>query len=1047
MELPKYPITKIEYGSPASSTLFNDILGEIDQNLEAVRDWIDTQTSSDIDENINTLKELIDAFQGIDEGETIANLVGQINQLLETVKPHAIPEYAYPFIDGIDGDPAAFAALSDHPEMSGVKVDSSGKMRFWTTIRGRKPIVAPIGGYAGMDRFDLDSLQLLDDEFGPNGEPVYSVDGRDWVRFIGSFANPTVNDTWGQRAYFSDADDDTNYYEFTGFFDSYSILRGVHVNRSDGHNVKDNGVTVTDSTDYRPVVSSPLTGRYLDSGSLFPGVSLSLGMHTIEITPTDSDSSGNNCDVYGIELGIDSDKVTIPSQTCIAQGKKYDIAFNNSLDHKPNVWAANYGKVGYDGEHDQGLSAWGFGEDVRIAVSDHDANTTQYSGTPLNVFDWVLDTTLMQAFQVQNPFKVSGIHQAVNGSTQVNWGTGQAYTAFPATGGSVTAGNLYYYASGNKLYKCIVSGVVTYASQTDIEDSGLFAYRIPTNGYRTAFITHGLINIGLGRNFVRATRWLPPAARHIGDSAIDERSSGQQRPVLEAGDVDFDGQELVKVINNREFGNGDKNGDTATGVDTMPATGSHDRAFVLDDGLTALVCDDMYCNIEYGYGLTPQGTDDFYTLTFIGTGLRLKYFDSVTSNAIHEDSIISDLPFGAHTLQFKYNSSSTIIIIDNVEVATISRKWMAGIDFYLYSEKAPDLPEGSHILCEYMGMADAVSPTESGVLAIGKGARRVSSSRDFFYDQSVSGGTDWSIFVNPGYFNGHMVWGGNSAKTMTAKLPFFGEQVGVALGTSIDSADIVLYIDDLLVTPTNFPDVTVIVTEGTFTPSIATFSHTAGAYLHITIAGLLKGNYILKIVSTAAVATYIRLGGADLYPGIHRSNHYSKLTYNPYVSPELVGGGDGINNDNLIVSGDGKILEDARRPNKETFNPSLIIGHCDGTVAGQQYFDNVRGDHWTVRDAFIVCAGGYICRIDGEYEFSFYGGKNGSAGWNEWRLNGSNWIQRYIVANEEIDYSFKVRLKKGDVIYVSLDQGFDASMAFSIAPRIHATLINYKAEK
>lgn len=66
------------------------------------------------------------------------------------------------------------------------KTVDDGKRYFYSEIVGRKKIVNPmIGGFCGSQRINFDSLQLLDDEIGDNGEAVYSVDGRDWIRAYG----------------------------------------------------------------------------------------------------------------------------------------------------------------------------------------------------------------------------------------------------------------------------------------------------------------------------------------------------------------------------------------------------------------------------------------------------------------------------------------------------------------------------------------------------------------------------------------------------------------------------------------------------------------------------------------------------------------------------------------------------------------------------------------------------------------------------------------------------------------------------------------------
>lgn len=946
-----------------------------------------------------------------------SGVLGKINVSLGVV-PHVVPYTAHPFIEGIDGDATAFAALSDHENMPGVKVDSKGRIRFWTTIRGRKPILMEIGAKSGMDRFDLDSLQPLDDEFGPNGEPVYAVDGRDSVRAIGDWLD--TNDANGNAPY---SDADLGQLEIVGYFDKINISNIANTAPRILESIV-NGNSQTAITTFQTNILSPKLGRFLDDNSykaLQLDSALSLQLNTIHIV-----SDGNHYNAFSVEFGIDSDQVTVLQQEVVAQGKKKTVAFGQ-ISQKPDVWAANYGKPGYDGEHDQGLDKWGIGENVAWAVADHDAASSQYAATPLNVFDWVVDTTDVAAYQILNPFKVSGIHQAINGSTHVNWSSPYSYVALPASGGAVTVGTLYYSATYNKLYKCIQSGTITYATQADIDNSGIFAYRIPTNGFRTVIASYdGIVS---STNRARATRWLPPAARHIGNSAIDERSSGQQRPVFEAGSVDFEGQELVEVCNNRIWGNGDKNGDSAYGFDTIPSTGSNDRAFVRDDGLDALVCKGLYCGSGYDWGLTPQAVGDHYTRTFIGTGLMLHYYMSYAASVQMTSPIISNLPFGTYVVKCEYDTGVTKIYVDNVLVDT-QADWFAVINFKTYQPKQPDLPEGTCIISDYMGMADAVAPTEVGNLVIGKGVRRVHATRDVFYDQSVVGGTDWTLSgVNPTRIGGWNSYVGNAAKDNWCELPFFGEDITIRPQNDTGSlAAITIEIDG----STNLSGFKVTTGGGFSISDLATgaftIDQTVNTGCFINISGLTAGNHKVKYMGTTGVGNYMYMQAFDLYPGIHRSNHYKKLTYNPYVSPELVGGGDGINNDNIVVSGDGRTFENVRGPDKpELPLTALFIGRNAG---GNSNLSSInmhfrRGMAEGISPMYSrgwmgIAAGpqNALCLVDGEYTLIYQITGLATAGWVYLSIPGGTIRKAYIEGEEGQNLTYTGNFKRGDLISI-----------------------------
>ena len=65
---------------------------------------------------------------------------------------------------------------------------SDGRQYYYTDINGSKPIHDPrIGAHFGSQRHKFKSLQLLEQETATHGSNVYSVDGREWIRFTGSY--------------------------------------------------------------------------------------------------------------------------------------------------------------------------------------------------------------------------------------------------------------------------------------------------------------------------------------------------------------------------------------------------------------------------------------------------------------------------------------------------------------------------------------------------------------------------------------------------------------------------------------------------------------------------------------------------------------------------------------------------------------------------------------------------------------------------------------------------------------------------------------------
>ena len=92
---------------------------------------------------------------------------------------------------------------------------------YYTDIKGSKPIKDPrIGAHFGSQRHTFRSIQKLDQETAMNGNNVYSVDGREWCRMVGStWVEQNGND--GLRYY---TDTVGNFVEITGYFSGANYL-------------------------------------------------------------------------------------------------------------------------------------------------------------------------------------------------------------------------------------------------------------------------------------------------------------------------------------------------------------------------------------------------------------------------------------------------------------------------------------------------------------------------------------------------------------------------------------------------------------------------------------------------------------------------------------------------------------------------------------------------------------------------------------------------------------------------------------------------------
>ena len=964
--------------------------------------------------------------------QTQSNVLAELSEIEKiTVKPHIVPTWADPFIDGQDGDAAAFAALSNHPEVPGVKLNTKGKPCYYTKIRGSNPIPIFVGSVEGLEDIDFDSLQEIEDQEGPNGEKVYAVDGTSHIRAYGDW-HVRYNDH-GNRIQCKDGEAWLEIVCFSNALITKGYTNDSYLNTTSVQ-IDGNDVPFTDRIG--TTTNSPLTGRFSDPVSLLNELKYTNGLRSITFySPEQVAGWMNQC--YGVRIGLDHNKETIFPQKCIAQGKVFQVGYGEE-ESLPDVWVENYGQPGYNGEYDD-FQDWGIGESVMHAVTDHLSDASQFMSQPLNIYEWIVNTSEGNAYRLLNPFLVSGIHQANTGS-HCNWSDPKPYTNLPATGNDVVAGQLYYSSTYSKLYKCIVGGTLNYVNQNDIEASGLFAREIPINGGITAWVTYdGIIS---PTNRARVTRWIKKKARHIGNTDIDERANGQQRPVFESGEVDFSKHELMQVLHWRQFGNGDCNGVFTNDFSTLDTT-QGDRAYVLDDGLCSMVASSAGRNSNGLYVTEGNAAIN----TFMCSGLSIYG----GGEDYKQTRLFCDL-LGTNVIQFHRVANNYDISINNVKVGTLDTKntaYLGELEFYLYQIKLPDLPDDSCVISKKTLMAKAISPTEAGNLVVGKGVRRCHATKDVFYDQSNTTG-NWIISntLYPDMIGGFEVHSGNSVKDVWSKYVFSGNGISVRLwdySSTVDTA--ILKIDGLVATSTNFPQLVVNCLSGTFDyqTGIWTFAKTDIPNSGINIYGLIDSVHVLECISTTAVGTWLRFNSFDSFPKIHRYNHY-KTTHHPFVQPEFLGGGDGIDCDDLIVSPDGeKTLNGLKRPNGIEIIPGwslgLNSGHCDGSEKIK--YNYIRGKESTfnaeVRDCIYPPSSGKILiKKAGFYSVSVNNltasGVGAGSAYLSLRLNGASIASSYAYPENRTGEYTSLHCAR----FVYLNKGDEISVDFS-APKIYGT--------
>jgi len=255
------------------------------------------------------------------------------------VKPHIQPGVLYPSYVASGTSNKLLDGTTNHSGAFGT-VQSDGRSYYYTNINGSKPIKDPrIGAYFGSQRHKMKSLQLLEQETATHGTKVYSLDGREWLRGVGTIS--VVNDAQGMYIHLPNT---SCYFEVVGYFSDVNYMVFSESNRYVEWTL-DGG---TESTGNYGSVSpvTPLNGRYVDAGAVVGlGVGATLGIHTIKIR---RDSSGNT-NVFCIELiaqdtgtNVRRNHVNIPAQNVVSYGKKFSIGSNtltNSVHKHYNPFA------------------------------------------------------------------------------------------------------------------------------------------------------------------------------------------------------------------------------------------------------------------------------------------------------------------------------------------------------------------------------------------------------------------------------------------------------------------------------------------------------------------------------------------------------------------------------------------------------------------------------------------------------------------------------------------------------------------------------------
>ena len=312
-----------------------------------------------------------------------------------------------------------------------------------------------------------------------------------------------------------------------------------------------------------------------------------------------------------------------------------------------------------------------------------------------------------------------------------------------------------------------------------------------------------------------------------------------------------------------------------------------------------------------------------------------------------------------------------------------------------------------------MLMADFVKQTTHGIDKLSKGVRIVHCSRDVFYDEDT----------NVAFFIGHDLGeaagglrieanGSISSGTMFAQLPYFGTDA-VWRGRQVSAR---------AETITEFINSTAL---GTRT-NVGTGNDSGGAITHAN-SPILGVNGI-KGADTSGSFHFTQFEIASM---VHSSSHYQSFEH-PFLT-ELVGGDRNMEQNNLVVTTDGKTWDEITRDtsylSKEVLSTMNITGNSSG---GLTIFTEWRGAktnrtgwNYYKTDYVVWAYDRAIILKDGQYKITREGRLVDSYPQTKVFLNGEPQIN-YVTgvyntrgAWEHHHSSVVLNLKRGDFLKVT----------------------------
>lgn len=771
----------------------------------------------------------------------------------------------------------------------------------------------------GVERITTTSITGISNEFGPNGEQVYEAQNKDpRIRFVGNW-DSVVNQFGGTHPTI-DTTETNGFAEITFYGTGLNILMSSAAGAIDGRAIVDGGADFN----FKSGISNVLSNRNYKHNIIFPVTSgLSLGIHTVKIYKTDTVGGFS---VDGVEILNETSQVTVnPGKPKIDSNNRelqsqILSSYNSDFDVESDVLGNKGGRVlvyqDIDGNINKRLKA----TDPQVTPGDPTELVT--NGTfDTDLTGWVTDAGATWDAGRLRRGTVAGdryIKQAVS----VTPGQDYVFNIDVDFAGASFASINIYDGANEAPDETITGALIT--GQTINADATVSLSFTAISGDVSIYLNNG--NAGVV---------------YFDNASLKETSYN----FLALENTSHSNEEIIRTINWREFG-----ANRSDDFSTLAAFSN--RAFTLDDGTTTLVGFDV--NVASGAISgqpvlhTDDGVGNFYTITFIGTGLDLLrenqdansrddqvIIDGVdvgnitlAANQIKRQKICSGLPYGTHTVKIENNSG----VLNGGHVK----------DFIIYGPKKPELSSTDIELADYNIMADYILNPNNGLSIdnIGTGMVRKHATREFTYSGSFSlnavqpneylGGFEAFTTTNGDYIEYTFFGTGFEYRARAGNNRTASIQCTIDGQTDLSGFTTAAYGDGVSITPaTGILDI--------FNASTNDGNRAGG----ISITGLSLGLHTVRFAKNTADGLNLVISSLDIVTPIHINDNSLKVGSLSLKDSRVTVGANNEENKNNIDLGKAKAwihFEQSTQIILSSYNISAVLDSASSSGVQHIYF-------------------------------------------------------------------------------------------------------------